>query len=939
MSKLIDMTKDIKSFNYSSVGKQHLGGKGGKDYFGDDHATGFTPNRNEGMKSEFKGVTQDTYMNSGIKWTVDGVKFPGPVNRFDDTHQSGYTIGRTTEGLPSEFIGVTPPTFTQTGTKYSMGGITFPGPVDYFDHQSPLVKGLEYNIQSERLTMSGVSWPGPVDYFKHYDSPLVTDDLHYNNFSENLAMSGVSWNGPVNYFSDDHASGFTLNQPLKSTKFKGFGGSDEVGVQWNNVAGTGWTISGFNFQNQSNLGNSYNISPIALQAQKNGFTANRQEKQHTEFFGFVTDGSFVNVGSKWTQGGFNFNNQRALGNNFSILSDIYQSGFTSFREELMDSQFVGVDDDGNTYQNPGQLGSNDFKVGTQDYFDQNHQWTAGAFVADIGLKETGFLDDKWPSNLQYGEGTVNYITGIDNAISGVSTEGQQANAVASKIITQNPNRAKTSDFGENHQYGAFQPQLEFRVRDLSEVHKGPFGGGNADLRRTEPSSPWQNSDHPLIIKDLGVGYNNFGTIDDGIVRGGIALNVERAIDDVERIGKWLLTPKGLLWTAKQFLLQHGAGIPGLYGNARIETKVYNPLGTLGSVAKLAGVGVHLPRHADGLTGLNPNTPGQYEDYEPDSGYAEHFEDTPIKNSQINAPYMRNRPDNEQEAFEPPGGLNLTAAVGSLFGSEPKRNTQKADTFNLGKGFIRTEQGKLYAVGASNQLQVPYGGKFGKMLKGPDGKSDLPKDFIKFRIRDAVNGKNIIFPAQLGTITDTVTPEYTKERYIGRPDSVHIYSGTERSVAFDFKVAAFTKQEIPIIQEKMNYLMGLGYPTYKQVISGDKEFRPTTPFIYLTIGDLFNATPGYFDNITITIDETGTWEIDEGFQIPQFFSVSVNFVHVGKYLPHTLGKHYEVPWLKDGGLSDKSWGTFNTDPYKKGTQPNRVNTGTTGDVGWSKGIGK
>ena len=49
-----------------------------------------------------------------------------------------------------------------------------------------------------------------------------------------------------------------------------------------------------------------------------------------------------------------------------------------------------------------------------------------------------------------------------------------------------------------------------------------------------------------------------------------------------------------------------------------------------------------------------------------------------------------------------------------------------------------------------------------------------KDFIKFRIRDAVNGKWLIFPAHLGTITDTVTPEYSTERYIGRPDAVHIY---------------------------------------------------------------------------------------------------------------------------------------------------------------------
>ena len=46
------------------------------------------------------------------------------------------------------------------------------------------------------------------------------------------------------------------------------------------------------------------------------------------------------------------------------------------------------------------------------------------------------------------------------------------------------------------------------------------------------------------------------------------------------------------------------------------------------------------------------------------------------------------------------------------------------------------------------------------------------------------------------------------------------------------------------------------------------------------------------------EENGTWEIDEGFQIPMSFNVTVNFVYIGKYLPTTLGKHYEVPHLVD-----------------------------------------
>jgi hypothetical protein len=58
-------------------------------------------------------------------------------------------------------------------------------------------------------------------------------------------------------------------------------------------------------------------------------------------------------------------------------------------------------------------------------------------------------------------------------------------------------------------------------------------------------------------------------------------------------------------------------------------------------------------------------------------------------------------------------------------------------------------------------------------------------------------------------------------------------------------------------------------------------------------------------------------------------VSVEFVHVGKYLPQTLGKHYEVPWLVDQGVGDGNRGTF-TD-FNENSRPtsNQDPIGTTG----------
>ena len=98
------------------------------------------------------------------------------------------------------------------------------------------------------------------------------------------------------------------------------------------------------------------------------------------------------------------------------------------------------------------------------------------------------------------------------------------------------------------------------------------------------------------------------------------------------------------------------------------------------------------------------------------------------------------------------------------------------------------------------------------------------------------------------------------------------------------------------------------------------------------GDLFNNTPGYFDSISCTIEENATWEIDDGLQIPQVWNISVNFVYIGKRLPHSLTKHYEVPHLEDEGLKGENFGTFEGDP----TNPDNSSPERT-DAKWADGI--
>ena len=502
-------------------------------------------------------------------------------------------------------------------------------------------------------------------------------------------------------------------------------------------------------------------------------------------------------------------------------------------------------------------------------------------------------------------------------------------------------------------------KLEDRLDEVDAIYKQ--NNGNKALRGENNLG----FDSPFIVKDIGDSYDS-ANLDDGIARGGAALQLVRAAEDVVRLTKFTLTPKGILWNLKQAILQKQNPIK--------ENRTFNPVSTIASSAPM----VHMARHMDGfrplqtpkyeddrnedrLLGLQkgldplpeppteetgtptpPESPSLFDKLK-DAGKSllgfdgEHFidpknntnsrgaknADTMVKSGPMEKGKLKNEKlgDKEDNGI---GNVNLTNFTIGL-----NIDSSKQD---LGSGKIRisgtAEKPTIYAKGISNELQVPYGGTYGQL-----NTDKLPKDFIKFRIRDAVNGKWLIFPAHLGTITDTISPEYSQERYIGRPDAVHIYTGTNRNVSFDFKVAAFTKQEIPIIQEKMNYLVGLGYPHYKNY-GGDGEMRPVAPYIYLTIGDLFNNTPGYFNSITCTIEETSTWELDDGFQIPQYWNISVDFIYIGKTLPHSLTKHYEVPHLKDSGIKTDTFGTFGKNNPTDGSTKRPI---MNGEPKWSEGL--
>ena len=248
--------------------------------------------------------------------------------------------------------------------------------------------------------------------------------------------------------------------------------------------------------------------------------------------------------------------------------------------------------------------------------------------------------------------------------------------------------------------------------------------------------------------------------------------------------------------------------------------------------------------------------------------------------------------------------NVQGAVSNTVESIKRNIEDQADNIKSAAELLKQANNSLldkrnlskFDVNAFNNLgvdpvnMIPYGTREEAKYNGKDEET---LDFIPFRFEDS-DKKLIVFRAILSGITDTFTPEYTSERYVGRPDSVYVYQGTQREISFTFDIYPKSDQELVLLWEKMNYLAGLTYPDWTASSFGGQSM--ITPFCKLTIGDMYKNTSGYISSLTYTVQDTGTWETT-WCKLPKYIQAACNFTYVGDRLPAKNQKHYEAPWIQ------------------------------------------
>lgn len=377
---------------------------------------------------------------------------------------------------------------------------------------------------------------------------------------------------------------------------------------------------------------------------------------------------------------------------------------------------------------------------------------------------------------------------------------------------------------------------------------------------------------------------------DGFVPGGLLTGGERAITDTARISKFLVTGEGISFLGKQAALQR-ANPESLVSPRNRQWAPANLLAQIPS--NLAGL--HFRR--DGL--IDKDFESNF-NYSPENGglkYEQAFKDIILTNTEDTYDStLKGLFTNLQLGQDPSiikeysGGANSFFGIGNTtikkYSNVEKPNSDENE-FNP-DSYKYTEKVRARFTNPNNvypmsEYEIGDPGKnpgiayrAGVLNNGIDAlnaediinRTNLTinnpsindKDYINFRMA-LINTQNplldevLLFRAFLESVNDNYTGTWNPYEYNGRAEKFHVYSGFDRDISFNFKIAAQSKAELRPLWYKLNYLVGSTAPEYV-------NRRMRGRYVRLTIGDWMYEIPGFFPSINLSWESRFPWELDE-----------------------------------------------------------------------------
>jgi len=159
------------------------------------------------------------------------------------------------------------------------------------------------------------------------------------------------------------------------------------------------------------------------------------------------------------------------------------------------------------------------------------------------------------------------------------------------------------------------------------------------------------------------------------------------------------------------------------------------------------------------------------------------------------------------------------------------------------------------------------------------------DIIKF-VFSIPDRESVQFRAFISSIKESVKPEFSEQRYVGRTERFVTYGGVKRTVSLDFNIVAFSKDELDDMWTRVNYLTGLAFP---RGVSDSGFMVP--PLFRITAGQIYDVQPCYVDTLDYDLlDQNITFDIDK--QVSQVINVRMNLTLLEK-----RSKFYNSPFYK------------------------------------------
>lgn len=130
------------------------------------------------------------------------------------------------------------------------------------------------------------------------------------------------------------------------------------------------------------------------------------------------------------------------------------------------------------------------------------------------------------------------------------------------------------------------------------------------------------------------------------------------------------------------------------------------------------------------------------------------------------------------------------------------------------------------------------------------------DFIRMKFFSVERGTTIQFRCTISELTETFSPSWESNKFIGNPFPFYTYSSIERSVNFSFKTYSLNVNEHKYNWKRLNELASLVYPQAYKGMAG----AVVPPVLEFTLGDMYDGRPCFIESMTFSVDEVTPWEI-------------------------------------------------------------------------------